>query len=106
MPVIDTNALPNGNLKGEDHGATISLILDHSEPNHGPRLHKHPYDEVWVVIDGNLTFQAGDEQLDAGAGDIVIVPPDTPHKFTNRGPGKANLVCIHANPAFVTEWLE
>jgi mannose-6-phosphate isomerase-like protein (cupin superfamily) len=106
MSVTNSSALSNGNLKGADHGATISLILDHSEPNHGPRLHKHPYDEVWVVIDGNLTFQAGDEQLDAGAGDIVIVPPDTPHKFTNRGPGKANLVCIHANPAFVTEWLE
>jgi mannose-6-phosphate isomerase-like protein (cupin superfamily) len=36
----------------------------------------------------------------------VIVPPETPHKFTNIGPGRANLVCIHANPTFVTEWLE
>ena len=106
MPVINANALPTGNLKGADHGATISLILDHSEPGHGPRLHKHPYDETWVVNDGNLTFQAGDQQLEAGPEDIVIVPPDTPHKFTNKGPGRARLVCIHANPVFVTEWLE
>ena len=106
MPVINANALPSGNLKGAEHGATISVILDHSEPGQGPRLHKHPYDETWVVNEGNLTFQAGDEQLDAGPGDIVIVPPDTPHKFTNDGPGQASLICIHANPTFVTEWLE
>ena len=106
MPVINASALATGNLKGAEHGATISLILDRSEPGHGPRLHQHPYDETWVVVDGNLTFQAGDEQFQAGPGDIVIVPPRTPHKFTNNGPGRANLVCIHANPTFETEWLE
>lgn len=106
MPVIHTDALASGNLKGVDYGATISLILDDSEPGHGPRLHRHPYDETWVVIDGSLTFQAGDEHLAAGPGDIVIVPPDTPHKFTNNGPGRSKLVCIHANPTIVTEWLE
>jgi mannose-6-phosphate isomerase-like protein (cupin superfamily) len=106
MPVIHTDALESGNLKGVDYGATISLILDDSEPGHGPRLHRHPYDETWVVIDGSLTFQAGDEQLAARPGDIVIVRPGTPHKFTNDGPGRSKLVCIHANPTMVTEWLE
>jgi mannose-6-phosphate isomerase-like protein (cupin superfamily) len=106
MPVINESSLPTGNLRGADHGATISLILDHSEPGHGPRLHVHPYDETWVVIDGNVTFQAGEEQLQAGPGDIVIVPPDTPHKFTNSGSERSHLVCIHANPTFQTEWLE
>jgi quercetin dioxygenase-like cupin family protein len=106
MPVINSSALETGNLKGADHGASVSLILDHSEPGQGPRLHRHPYDETWVVIDGRLTFQAGNEQLEAGPGDIVIVPPGVPHKFTNRGPGQASLVCIHASPTFDTEWLE
>jgi mannose-6-phosphate isomerase-like protein (cupin superfamily) len=64
------------------------------------------YDETWVVVGGNLTFQAGDEQVSAGPGDIVVVPPELPHKFTNDGPGPANLVCVHANPTFITEWLE
>jgi mannose-6-phosphate isomerase-like protein (cupin superfamily) len=106
MPVIHASDLPNGNLKGADHGATVSVILDHSRPGHGPRLHRHPYDETWVVIEGELTFQAGDDRLAAGPGDIVIVPPDMPHKFTNTGPGACSLVCIHAHPTMVTEWLE
>ncbi len=106
MPVINASSLATGNLKAKDHGATISLILDHSEPGHGPRLHRHPYDETWVVIEGNLTFHAGEERLEAGPGDILIVPPRTAHKFTNRGPGASHLVCIHAHPTFETEWLE
>lgn len=106
MPVIDSRTLDTGNLKGADHEASISLILDRSEPGQGPRLHKHPYDETWVVIEGNLTFQAGEESLKAGSGDIVIVPPGAPHKFTNDGPERLHLVCIHASPTMITEWLE
>ena len=92
MSVIKAGTLPSGNLMGEEHGARISLILDDSEPGHGPRLHRHPYDETWVVIEGTLTFQAGEERLSAAAGDIVIVPPGVPHKFTNDGPGLSKLV--------------
>ena len=66
MPVISAGTLPTGNLKGADHGATISVILDQSGPGQGPRLHKHPYDETWVVIEGRLTFQSGEERLPAG----------------------------------------
>jgi quercetin dioxygenase-like cupin family protein len=106
MPIINASTLTTGNLKGADHGATISLILDRSEPGQGPRLHRHPYDETWVVQEGNLTFQLGETCSKAGPGDIVIVPPGVPHKFTNDGPGPSALVCIHANPTMVTEWLE
>ncbi|MFZ0376341.1 MAG: cupin domain-containing protein [Solirubrobacteraceae bacterium] len=106
MPVINEGQLQAENLKGADHGATRSLILDHSEPGQGPRLHRHPYDETWVVIDGNLTFQSGEERLKAGPGDTMIVPPGAPHKFVNDGPGRSHLVCVHADPTMVTEWLE
>lgn len=106
MPVIKASTLKNGNLKGTEHGATISVILDHSDPGQGPRLHRHPYDETWVVEEGNLTFQVGDTRHRAGPGDIVIAPPGAPHKFTNDGPGRSKLVCIHASPTFETEWLE
>ena len=106
MPIINAQTLETGNLRGADHGATISLILDHSEPGQGPRLHRHPYDETWVVQAGNLTFQLGQESVHVGAGDIVIAPPEVPHKFVNDGPGPSSMVCIHAHPTMVTEWLE
>ena len=97
MPMINASALATEHLKGEDLGATISVILDRAEPGHGPRLRKHPYDETWVVIDGNLTFQAGDQQLAVGARGHRD-PSRMPHTFTNTGPRRTNLVGIHANP--------
>jgi mannose-6-phosphate isomerase-like protein (cupin superfamily) len=106
MPLIKADALRNGNLEGGVYGATVSVILDEGDVGHGPRLHRHPYDETWVVIEGNVTFREGDSSFAALAGDIVVVPPGVPHKFANAGPGRAKLVCIHASPSFVTEWLE
>jgi mannose-6-phosphate isomerase-like protein (cupin superfamily) len=106
MPLIHPDELSNGNLVGAEHGATTCIILDESEPGGGPRLHRHPYDETWVVVAGTLTFTAGDDQLAAAPGDIVVVPPGVPHKFRNDGPGRSRLVCIHASPTFQTEWLE
>ena len=102
MPIIKNAS----SFKGEENGATISLILDHSDSGQGPRLHRHPYDETWVVIEGNLTFQLGDERHNVGPGDVVIAPPGAAHKFTNDGPARSHLVCIHANPTSITEWLE
>ena len=106
MAVIKTNLEQTQTIEGVEHGATISLILDRSNPGQGPRLHRHPYDETWLVIEGTVTFQAGNRTCAAGPGDVVIVPANTPHKFTNDGPGRSRLVCIHANPTMIGEWLE
>jgi quercetin dioxygenase-like cupin family protein len=106
MPVITAAARQGSSLKGAEHGATISLILDHSEPGQGPRLHRHPYDETWIVHEGNLTFQLDQDQVRVGPGDIVIAPPGVAHKFTNDGPGRSHMVCIHSSPTMNTEWLE
>ena len=106
MPVISAADREGSSLEGAAHGATISLILDHSQPGDGPRLHRHPYDETWVVQEGSLTFQLGDERVCAEPGDIVIVPPGIPHKFTNNGPARSSVVCIHASPTIIGEWLE
>lgn len=106
MSVI--RAQPGGTrtIQGADHGASISLILDESDPGQGPRLHRHAYDETWVVEEGNLSFRVGESVHDAGPGDVLIAPAGAPHKFTNQGPGRSRVVCIHASPTVLGEWLE
>ena len=51
-------------------------------------------------------FTLGDARVEASAGQILIAPAGTPHKFENLGPGPLETIDIHENGSFVTEWLE
>lgn len=84
----------------------VSFFLSETPPGRGPSLHTHPYAEVFVVQEGVLTFVVGDETVEVGAGQTVIAPANTPHKFTNTGAGIARHIDIHTRSRMVTTWLE
>jgi mannose-6-phosphate isomerase-like protein (cupin superfamily) len=108
--VIDVEELRSSRsftfLGGEHGGIPVTAILDRSEPGEGPALHRHPYDEVWILDEGHASFTAGDRTLTAGPGSVVVVPAGTPHKFTNTGTTPLRMVCIHLCARMETEWLE
>ena len=106
MHVQPTHPRRTARVEGVETGGSISVIVSRNEPGEGTRLHRHPYDETWVVQEGTVTFQAGDTIRHTGPGDIVNVPAGTPHKFTNAGPGRCELICIHPSPNIVEEHLE
>jgi len=93
-------------FQGHHLGANVSLIVVDAPPGGGPRLHRHPYEEVFVVQEGTATFTAGDEKIEARGGQVVVVPAGVPHKFVNSGTGRLRQVDIHASDRFLTEWLE
>ena len=105
MQILRQDQLDGSELEGREQGIGISIILVNAEPGRGPALHKHQYEEVFIVQEGKATFTAGDEQREVRGGEIVIVPPDTPHGFVNSGDGPLRQIAIHVNPRFVTEWL-
>src|SRR5690348_29384 len=91
---------------GADHGAELTLILVNVETGHGPNLHRHPYEEIFVVHAGTGRFVVDESEVQASAGDIVIAPAGTAHRFVNAGSDRLQLTAIHHNANFVTEWLE
>lgn len=93
-------------FEGGGHGSSISLFLSRFKPGGGPRLHRHPYDETFIIEAGTALFTAGDASFEAVAGEVVVVPPNTPHKFVNTGEDELVQVSIHAAPAMVQEDLE
>ena len=99
---------PGGTLtfEGEAHSSGVSFFLVNNEPGAGPDLHKHPYSETWIVRSGKARFTADGEELEAGPGDIIVVTPETPHKFKNIGDERLDIVCIHASPRMIQEDLE
>ncbi len=93
-------------FQGSDHGSGVSFFSVDSDPGQGPELHKHPYSETWLVLEGEALITADGEEIHAGPGTIVVVGADTPHKFHNTGTGRLRIVCIHASPTFVNQMLD
>jgi mannose-6-phosphate isomerase-like protein (cupin superfamily) len=94
-------------LKGADLGdVPFSIIIVHSGPGAGPRLHRHQYPEVFVVESGEATFRLGDEEIVVNDRRVVVAHPMVPHGFRNTGEGVLRLIAIHGGARFQTEWPE
>jgi quercetin dioxygenase-like cupin family protein len=107
--VIKVHELPGGEnsstFDGHEHGAQVSFFLSHNRPGTGPKLHRHPYEETFIVEDGDVLFTVGESTIEARAGDVVVVPAAAPHKFVSRG-ATHRQVSIHPVARMETEWLE
>jgi mannose-6-phosphate isomerase-like protein (cupin superfamily) len=73
----------------------VSFFLVESPPGGGAALHTHPYEEVFLTLEGEATFTIGDATIEVGAGQIVVAPAGVPHKFVNTGTGPLRQVDIH-----------
>jgi mannose-6-phosphate isomerase-like protein (cupin superfamily) len=94
-------------FEGYRYGATsVSLHLTDLEPGQGPPLHRHPYEEVFLVYEGQATYTVGETTVEVSAGQIVLVPAGMPHKFINSGEGPLRQTSIHPSPHMVEERLE
>ena len=91
---------------GSAYGAQVSFFLSRNLPGTGPSLHRHPYDETFIVEDGTVTFTVGDETIEATGGDILVVPAHTPHAFVNSGSTRLRQISIHPVATMETDWLE
>ncbi len=60
--------------------------------------HRHPFDEVRMILTGELAFNVNGNQLLLRAGDKIVVPSNTKHfqKVLSTEP----CVCIVANKPF------
>ena len=93
-------------FEGRDHGSTISIFITSHPPGTGAPLHRHPYEETFVVQEGVGTFTVGDEQIEVPGGHVVVVPANTVHGFVNTGEGPLRQVTIHPSDHFQQEWVE
>jgi mannose-6-phosphate isomerase-like protein (cupin superfamily) len=109
MFIIDRLELPSSALTefpGLESDAGTSLIfVDLVDEGAGPALHRHPYSETFIILSGHADFIIGDDKLVGIAGQVIIVPPLVPHCFAKSGTGHLQMIDVHANDRFITEWL-
>ncbi|MDH0613519.1 MULTISPECIES: cupin domain-containing protein [unclassified Agrobacterium] len=96
-----------GEFQGRAFGTNVSVMFyTTDEIGRGPRLHKHLYDEVFIVRQGRALFTVGEQQFEAREGQIVFGPANLPHKYINMGPGRLEMTDIHVTDEFAQEDLE
>jgi mannose-6-phosphate isomerase-like protein (cupin superfamily) len=105
--VVERDQLPEAELQGYLFGgAKVCLIFIDLEPGGGPRLHRHPYEEIFIILAGQATFTIDSHTVQARAGQVLIAKAGAAHKFVNSGEGRLRQIDVHASDRFITEWLE
>jgi quercetin dioxygenase-like cupin family protein len=92
-------------FEGKDHGAQVSFFITAHRRGEGAELHRHPYEETFIVQAGDVQFTVDDQTVHARAGQVVVVPAGAAHGFQGASDDLARQVCIHPTPAMQTEWL-
>jgi mannose-6-phosphate isomerase-like protein (cupin superfamily) len=57
-------------------------------------------DDAFYILEGELTFVFGDEQVAAPPGTFVLAPPGVEHGFSNDGAIPVRMLNIHAPAGF------
>lgn len=69
-------------LAAEESGGPLSVMHVISGPNGATPLHAHHHEaEAFYLLDGEMTYQAGDEVVELRAGSFVFLPKGMPHRF-------------------------
>ncbi|MEQ5828967.1 cupin domain-containing protein [Sulfitobacter sp. NFXS29] len=58
-------------------GATVAL--HRLQPDHEPKPHKHPHEQIAYIISGEVDFHVGGEVVRMGPGGMLVVPPEVLH---------------------------
>ena len=82
-------------FEGGKHGrCTVSFFLVNNRPGEGPNLHRHAYDETFIICEGHYDFRLDGKLLKLGPGDVVFVPRGTAHGFVSTGPEVGRQIII------------
>lgn len=83
---------------GADVGGRFSLVETLAFRSTEPPLHiHHNEDEAWYILDGQMTFYVGDDEIRADAGSFVFAPRGIAHNFTVDA--EPTRVLVLASPA-------
>jgi quercetin dioxygenase-like cupin family protein len=85
-------------LTGDDTAGRYTLIDMQVPPGGGPPPHRHDFEEMFTVLDGEIELTFRGEHSTARAGQTVNVPANAPHAFTNASGRPARLLCICSPP--------
>ena len=85
-------------LTGAETDGRYCLIDMLVPPGGGPPPHRHDFEEMFTILEGEieLTFRGATHK--AAAGVTVNIPANAPHAFKNKSDRPAHLLCMCTPP--------
>ena len=79
-------------LRSEQTGGHVAVVQ--LTGGGRPSLHHHDFDETFYVIEGELTFQLGDDVVKRRAGELAFAPRGVPHTYANLSGAPARVLLV------------
>jgi quercetin dioxygenase-like cupin family protein len=83
-------------VSGSDTAGKYTLIDMHVPPGGGPPPHRHDFEEMFTVLDGEVEVTFRGETITARQGETINVPANAPHAFVNPTDTPSRLLCLCA----------
>jgi quercetin dioxygenase-like cupin family protein len=82
-------------VRSEDSNGRLGIVeIEVPGGWDGPPLHHHAFDEAFYVLEGELTFQLGDELVQRGPGSLTFAPGDSIHTVANQSDEPARYLLV------------
>jgi quercetin dioxygenase-like cupin family protein len=81
-------------LTGKETAGRYCLIDMFVPPGGGPPPHRHDFEEMFTILEGEIEATFRGAKLVVRAGETVNIPSNAPHAFRNRGDCPARLLCL------------
>jgi mannose-6-phosphate isomerase-like protein (cupin superfamily) len=92
---------------GEETQGKYAMFEAIVPPGGGPPLHVHTREEeAFYILEGEITFTVGEEQVVATAGMFANMPVGTPHSFKNESNRPAKMIITVAPAGLERMFLE
>jgi quercetin dioxygenase-like cupin family protein len=83
-------------LSGKDTAGRYCLIDMYVPPGGGPGPHRHDFEEMFTILEGEVEVTFRDTKSVARVGDTLNIPANAPHRFQNVSERPARLLCLCA----------
>ncbi|MEV4349493.1 cupin domain-containing protein [Actinoplanes sp. NPDC049596] len=81
-------------ITGEQTNGQYCLIDMRVPDGGGPPPHRHDFEEMFTILEGEIEFTFRGEKHVARAGTTVNIPANAPHNFRNVSGAPARMLCM------------
>ncbi len=81
-------------ITGEQTNGQYCLIEMRVPDGGGPPPHRHDFEEMFTILEGEIEFTFRGDKHVAKAGTTVNVPANAPHNFRNVSGAPARMLCM------------